>query len=407
MNPRTAAEIAASVTPTNYQYPEGDIRRYGAVVDGSTDDRAAWVIADSVNIPLVVAGNNDSVIATSLTITNKVIVAEGSKISASSGATVTFSDEVIYPSVSQIFAGAGSFVFTKPQVVYPDWWGAPSTARASPNSIIQSAITATTRGSTILFVGQYVTTPLDMVFDEGNQATATNRDAGKSLIGVSKPYAHRFGTGQTGNLGAEIILGNSQNDDLLTFTGVEQSGQPSRAHVHISGIALNGNKANQTSGRGWFCEWVKDVYGDILIKECKGNGFEFDATNFGNQFEFDYFGVVDCDGDGFRQGGLGDSHIDSLVVGGNKGDNAILISGMQCDKIHSYVAGSNGVSITGWVYVGSIRVNDCNSANVLKRLNGCPFDAARRVYRGNLQREFRFDRVWWRCRYARSVCQWV
>lgn len=38
---RTAAEIAASVTPTNYQYPPGDVRRYGAVGDGTTDDTAA------------------------------------------------------------------------------------------------------------------------------------------------------------------------------------------------------------------------------------------------------------------------------------------------------------------------------------------------------------------------------
>lgn len=40
--PRTAGEIAASVTPTNYQYAPGDIRRYGAVLDGATDDTLPW-----------------------------------------------------------------------------------------------------------------------------------------------------------------------------------------------------------------------------------------------------------------------------------------------------------------------------------------------------------------------------
>ncbi len=39
--PITAAEIAASVTPTDYSYPPGDVRRYGAIGDGVTDDRAA------------------------------------------------------------------------------------------------------------------------------------------------------------------------------------------------------------------------------------------------------------------------------------------------------------------------------------------------------------------------------
>jgi len=38
---RTADEIAAGVTPTNYGYPPGDVRRYGAVGDGVTDDTAA------------------------------------------------------------------------------------------------------------------------------------------------------------------------------------------------------------------------------------------------------------------------------------------------------------------------------------------------------------------------------
>ena len=41
LHPRTAAEIAASVTPTDYNYLPGDVRRYGAVGDGSTDDTTA------------------------------------------------------------------------------------------------------------------------------------------------------------------------------------------------------------------------------------------------------------------------------------------------------------------------------------------------------------------------------
>lgn len=54
---RTAAEIAASVTPVDYGYPPGDVRRYGAVGDGSTNDRTALQNAlssnDEVVFPLV------------------------------------------------------------------------------------------------------------------------------------------------------------------------------------------------------------------------------------------------------------------------------------------------------------------------------------------------------------------
>jgi|GEM_PF-5967315 len=39
--PQTPEEVAAGVTPTNYAYPPGDVRRYGAVGDGVTDDTAA------------------------------------------------------------------------------------------------------------------------------------------------------------------------------------------------------------------------------------------------------------------------------------------------------------------------------------------------------------------------------
>jgi hypothetical protein len=53
--PRTAAEIAAGVTPTDYGYPEGVFERYGATGDGVTDDltalsNAALVGAQGVRI---------------------------------------------------------------------------------------------------------------------------------------------------------------------------------------------------------------------------------------------------------------------------------------------------------------------------------------------------------------------
>lgn len=50
--PRTASEISAGVTPTNLSYLPGYFRRYGAVGDGTTDDRVA--VQNAIN-------SNDSV----------------------------------------------------------------------------------------------------------------------------------------------------------------------------------------------------------------------------------------------------------------------------------------------------------------------------------------------------------
>jgi hypothetical protein len=48
-NARTAAEISAGVTPSNYAFPAGNVRRYGATGNGSTDDTAAFTAAMSVS----------------------------------------------------------------------------------------------------------------------------------------------------------------------------------------------------------------------------------------------------------------------------------------------------------------------------------------------------------------------
>jgi hypothetical protein len=53
---QTDAESAAGVSPTNVQYPQGDVRRYGAVLDGVTDCTAAMVQACAVGGSIEVLG---------------------------------------------------------------------------------------------------------------------------------------------------------------------------------------------------------------------------------------------------------------------------------------------------------------------------------------------------------------
>jgi hypothetical protein len=76
--PITAAETAATVTPTAYQYPPGDVRRYGATGDGSTDDSAALQNAidacEGAEYPLVFEPNTSYAIATRLLTTGDIVI---------------------------------------------------------------------------------------------------------------------------------------------------------------------------------------------------------------------------------------------------------------------------------------------------------------------------------------------
>src|ERR1700677_1773634 len=46
---RTRSEAAAGVTPTDPEYPAGDVRRYGADPTGKIDSSAAWANAIASN----------------------------------------------------------------------------------------------------------------------------------------------------------------------------------------------------------------------------------------------------------------------------------------------------------------------------------------------------------------------
>lgn len=76
---RTAAEITAGVTPTNYAYPPGHAWRYGAVGDGVTDDTAALNRLGSINFPCYIpytSGNGYKITGT-VTLNQNNVVCDG------------------------------------------------------------------------------------------------------------------------------------------------------------------------------------------------------------------------------------------------------------------------------------------------------------------------------------------
>ena len=74
---QTSAESAAGVTPTNYQYKPGDVRRYGAVGNGSTDDTTAITNALAANARVYLPLPSVSFLVSTLSIpSNKVFATE-------------------------------------------------------------------------------------------------------------------------------------------------------------------------------------------------------------------------------------------------------------------------------------------------------------------------------------------
>jgi hypothetical protein len=79
---RTAAESAAGVAPTYSEFSPGDVRRYGAILDGKTDDSAAlakWA---------KVGGNLIFPVALTARITTAIRLVGNTTITAIAGATI-------------------------------------------------------------------------------------------------------------------------------------------------------------------------------------------------------------------------------------------------------------------------------------------------------------------------------
>ena len=81
---RTAAEISAGVTPTNYGYLPGDAYRYGCKFDGTTDDTAALNKCLSVAGTAVFPASQTAVVSGTLTHDISKVLIEGN------GATLNF-----------------------------------------------------------------------------------------------------------------------------------------------------------------------------------------------------------------------------------------------------------------------------------------------------------------------------
>jgi hypothetical protein len=124
---RTAQEVAASVTPSDYSYVPGDLRRYGAVGDGATDDTTAWTNAIATGHRILGGGPQYTYKVTG------TMTLSGSFVCDLQGATVKPTGNFVFLNSSQtlditttytgsIAIGARSFTVTSATgIVAGDW----------------------------------------------------------------------------------------------------------------------------------------------------------------------------------------------------------------------------------------------------------------------------------------------
>lgn len=267
---RTAAETTAGVTPSDVSYPEGDVRRYGATGDGTTNDRAAFVTADSIGVEVIVSGGLDYVIGTSLTMTNPVRIDPFSTIKPSSGATVTLNGGLLAIDRESKVTGDGTLVIGIPQPVWVDWWDKTSLTCA------QDALDNTAQGTLIQAAGRYDISGITVDADED----AGTGDQGKSFVGISGSPGTRL---NPGTWGAEFVLDTNAGDaDVLYFNGTDRGGNNgSRISFTCRGIKFDGNKirvsGTATSGgtdtlSDSAAAWTTDQWINFRLKITAGTG---------------------------------------------------------------------------------------------------------------------------------------
>ena len=112
---------------TNMPTNENDVKYFGAIGDGTTDDRDALAAADAGATGYVKYTPGTYKIASDLTLTTPIVFDPGAKFLVATGQTLTLNCPIT-ADISQIFSwgGTGKVLFGAGVVdfVRPEWWGA-------------------------------------------------------------------------------------------------------------------------------------------------------------------------------------------------------------------------------------------------------------------------------------------
>ncbi len=152
--PRTTAEAAAGITPSNYGYLPGDVRRYGADLSGSADSAAALLNASKAAGPITLAPGT-YLVKSLVMIGPAVIFQPGAVLKPAHGVTIVFSVLTSYIQAGsfQIFDLSLGGLVSLPQsntICPAEWWGAKGDYKKLDNEVpINQALLAVSAAAAV------------------------------------------------------------------------------------------------------------------------------------------------------------------------------------------------------------------------------------------------------------------
>ena len=150
--PLATGEVAGSIT--TYAYPVGSVMRVGGAGDGVSDERAAFVAAQTAASGGATQGEilvpkGVYAIGSNLTLTAPLKLHTGAILKPATGVTITLNGQLVQPGLTKHFdtSAAGSAVVfgaTAVQKVSPRWWGAVADGATNDTVPWQAAINSLT-----------------------------------------------------------------------------------------------------------------------------------------------------------------------------------------------------------------------------------------------------------------------
>jgi hypothetical protein len=373
---RTAREISASVTPTNFSYPPGDVRRYGADPTGSIDCTTAINNAQASNTNVYFNQTGTYRISQSMSLNRGVTFSfsAGAPLSIDLNKVVSINGQIVAGSY-QIFTGSGKAQNTGDYTHGPGrfnakWWGAVGDGVTPDDLSLQAAIDAVDQGVLYIPGGQYVIRaahPLVKTFPgtsiEGDGYYTDLHGVGfagsnpiLTIDGTVTPHSNmylsrlQFSCDNAGATGISAKYVNKSLFNQIAFQGMAQ-GIALGSHVFSNTFVEVGTSGGTT---GLTFSVISDSYNNNVHLNCYFGGLGFTiACTAGGACGTNTFNG--CDFEANNNIGLGALYV---VTGGGGIVTATSLYGCHFENNNSAAVYFNGSAAAN--SIRGISISGCN-----------------------------------------------